>query len=42
LENFGIDVNWPMTPICICYCDHMWVVCVLGWGVWTCLACFVK
>jgi len=38
--NFGINQNWPMIRICICYCTHMWIVYVLGWGIWTWLLRF--
>jgi len=37
--NFGINRNWPMMCICICYCDHMWYVDMFHWGVWTCMPC---
>ena len=38
--NFRINRNWPRKWICICYCDYMWLVYMLCWGVWTCMLCF--
>jgi hypothetical protein len=40
LWNFGIHRNWPTKRICICHCTHMWIVHILGWGVWTWLLWF--
>jgi len=37
LVNFGICRHWPMKRICIHYWTHMWLVCIHGWGTWTCL-----
>lgn len=37
LGNFGICRHWPMKRICIRYCTHMQLVCILSWDTWTCL-----
>jgi len=38
--NCEIYQNWPMERLGICYCTRVWIMYILGWGVWTCLLLF--